>query len=93
MRLGAAYLADLLDKFADSVPMAVAGYNAGPNRVSDWVAMNGDPRTPNVDVVDWIELIPFGETRNYVQRVIENQVVYRALRGEARPHPLAQWLR
>jgi soluble lytic murein transglycosylase len=93
MRLGTAYLADLLDSFDGSVPMAVAAYNAGPNRVADWVAMNGDPRSPSVDVIDWIELIPFGETRNYVQRVIENEVIYRALRGEQLPHPLAQWLR
>ncbi len=93
MRLGTAYLAELLEKFEGSVPMAVAGYNAGPHRVTDWMAQNGDPRTPAVDVIDWIELIPFAETRNYVQRVIENQVVYRALRGEAKPHPLAQWLR
>ena len=93
MRLGVAYLGQLLDQFGGSVPMAVAGYNAGPGRVLEWQGINGDPSGVGVDVIDWIELIPFGETRNYVQRVIENQVVYRAKRGETLPHPLAQWLR
>ncbi len=93
MRLGVAYLAQLLDQFGGSVPMAVAGYNAGPGRVLEWVGNNGDPTGVGVDMIDWIELIPIGETRNYVQRVIENQVVFRAKRGEPLPHPLAQWLR
>jgi soluble lytic murein transglycosylase len=91
IRLGSAYLADLLDQFAGAVPLAVAAYNAGPNRVAEWLASNGDPRL-TADMLDWIELIPFGETRNYVQRVIENQVIYRAERHEVAPHPLAPWL-
>jgi soluble lytic murein transglycosylase len=57
--------------------MTFAGYNAGRGRVRDWVKLYGDPRDPNVDAVDWVERIPFSETRNYVQRVIENLQVYR----------------
>jgi soluble lytic murein transglycosylase len=56
--------------------LAVAAYNAGPNNVKKWLAANGDPRS--TDPLDWIEQIPFGETRNYVQRVLENTQVYRA---------------
>ncbi len=54
-----------------------AGYNAGRGRVRDWVKLYGDPRDPKVDAIDWVERIPFSETRNYVQRVIENLQVYR----------------
>jgi len=93
MQLGTTYLRDLLDEFDGVVPLAVAAYNAGPTRVQEWLRTNGDPRAGTVDMIDWIELIPFSETRNYVQRVIENQVTYRAKRGEERPHPLSQWLR
>ena len=57
--------------------MAFAGYNAGRGRVAEWVAKHGDPRDPKVDAVDWVERIPFAETRNYVQRVMENLQVYR----------------
>jgi soluble lytic murein transglycosylase len=57
--------------------MTFAGYNAGRGRVRDWVKVHGDPRDPKVDPVDWVERIPFSETRNYVQRVIENLAVYR----------------
>ena len=57
--------------------MTVAGYNAGRGRVREWVKQFGDPRDPNVDAVDWVERIPFAETRNYVQRVMENLQVYR----------------
>ena len=93
MRLGTVYLRDLLTQYADTTPLAVAAYNAGPARVAEWIGLNGDPRSATIDVLDWIELIPFGETRNYVQRVTENQVIYRAKRGETKPHPLASWLR
>ncbi len=87
IRLGTAYLAELMDRFSGCIPFAVAGYNAGPGRVSEWIATYGDPR--GTDMLDWLEQIPFSETRNYVQRVVENIVIYRARRGEARPHPLA----
>ena len=89
MRLGTAYLQTLLDQFGGALPLAVAGYNAGPNRVLDWIGGYGDPRTGAIDMIDWIELIPFNETRNYVQRVIENAVIYAARRGTAAPNPLA----
>jgi soluble lytic murein transglycosylase len=93
MQLGATYLRGVLDKYDGFVPLAVAAYNAGPGRVADWLAAFGDPRAGAVDPVDWIELIPINETRNYVQRVIENTVIYRVKRGEPDAHPLAQWLR
>lgn len=82
MRLGTAYLQAMLDQFGGSLPLAAAAYNAGPNRVTEWLATNGDPRTSAIDMLDWIELIPFTETRNYVQRVLENTIVYRAKRHE-----------
>ena len=75
--LGQTYLARRLDQFGGSVAMAAAAYNAGAGRVDQWVARYGDPRLPGVDVVDWIETIPFRETRNYVQRVLEGLQVYR----------------
>ncbi len=89
IRLGTAYLAELMDHFGGCVPFAVAGYNAGPGRVSEWIGLNGDLRTPQADMLDWLEQIPFNETRNYVQRVVENVVIYRARRGEVQPHPLS----
>jgi soluble lytic murein transglycosylase len=91
MRLGTAYLREMLDRFDNSLPLATAAYNAGPHRVDEWLAANGDPRTGPIDMLDWIELIPLSETRNYVQRVLENVVVYRARRGESTPTLLAQW--
>ncbi len=77
MTLGQAYLSGLIRDFGGSYVMALAAYNAGPARVRKWVRENGDPRTKNVDAIDWIEMIPFTETRNYVQRVMENLQVYR----------------
>ena len=74
------------------VPFAVAGYNAGPGRIGQWMGDSGDPRTTQIDMLDWIELIPFAETRNYVQRVIENQVIYAAHGAGAAEHPLAKFL-
>lgn len=76
--LGAAHLASLVDRFGGSYVMMFAAYNAGGRRVDAWVNAHGDPRDPKVDVVNWIELIPFTETRNYVQRIMENMQVYRA---------------
>mgnify|MGYP001762805216 FL=1 len=93
MKLGSIYLGDQLARFGDNPALAAAAYNAGPRRVAEWLATYGEPGTPGVDMIDWVELIPFSETRNYVQRVIENMVVYRALGGDgAQPHPLARWL-
>jgi soluble lytic murein transglycosylase len=91
MRLGTAYLREMLDRFDNSLPLAVAAYNAGPHRVDQWLPENGDPRVGPIDMLDWIELIPINETRNYVQRVLENVVIYRARRGESTPTLLAQW--
>ncbi|MDN3567927.1 lytic transglycosylase domain-containing protein [Paeniroseomonas aquatica] len=95
MRLGAAYLEQLIGRFGGALPFAIAGYNAGPGRVDEWLGTNGDPRTGAVPMLDWMELIPFGETRNYVQRVVENMTIYRARDAGAAggEHPMAQWLR
>ncbi len=77
--LGSTYFANLLDRYGGNHVLAVAAYNAGPGNVNKWLAANGDPRQPGVDVVEWVEAIPFFETRNYVQRVLENAVVYDTL--------------
>ena len=75
--LGQAYLAQLLDDYNGSYVLALAAYNAGPGRVKRWLRNNGDPRQTEIDGVDWVEMIPIEETRNYVQRVLENLQVYR----------------
>jgi soluble lytic murein transglycosylase len=92
IRLGSTYLRGLMDQFDNTEPFAIAGYNAGPGRVTEWVNTYGDPRTPAIDIIDWIEQIPFSETRNYVQRVIENQVVYAAHGQGAPEYPLSRLL-
>lgn len=74
--LGSAYFARLKSNFGGSHVLAVAGYNAGPGNVRKFLNANGDPRGEGVDTIDWIEAIPLSETRNYVQRVLENAVVY-----------------
>lgn len=74
--LGTHHLAGLMERFGDNLVLVAVAYNAGAGRVPQWIARNGDPRRPGADVVDWIEAIPFSETRNYVQRVIENAMVY-----------------
>jgi soluble lytic murein transglycosylase len=79
--LGAAELGGLLEDYRGSYIMAFAAYNAGRGSVKKWVERYGDPRDPKVDAVDWVELIPFSETRNYVQRIMENLQVYRARFG------------
>ena len=75
--LGSAYLAQLMRTYDGSIILALAAYNAGPTRVNRWLRANGDPRATSVrDAIDWVEAIPFAETRNYVQRVLENVPVY-----------------
>jgi soluble lytic murein transglycosylase len=75
--LGQAYMDSLLSMFNGSYLLSIASYNAGPGRVRQWIDAFGDPRSPDVDAVDWVEQIPIAETRNYVQRVLENLQVYR----------------
>jgi soluble lytic murein transglycosylase len=75
-QMGAAEISALSKEYAGSYVMTFAGYNAGRGRVRQWVAQHGDPRDPNVDEVDWVERIPISETRNYVQRVMENLQMY-----------------
>ena len=85
--LGAAHLNHLLDRFNGSYIMVLGAYNAGARRVDQWVETYGDPRDPNVDPIDWIEMVPFSETRNYIMRVTENTQVYRTrLEGEPLGH-------
>jgi soluble lytic murein transglycosylase len=81
VQMGAAELGDLIRDYRGSLILACVGYNAGRGRVSDWIRRFGDPRDPKVDPVDWVEKIPFAETRNYVQRILENLQVYRAKLG------------
>ncbi|MCA1545352.1 lytic transglycosylase domain-containing protein [Bradyrhizobium sp. BRP19] len=77
-QMGAAELSALFSEYRGNQIMTFAGYNAGRGRVREWVQKRGDPRDPNIDPVDWVERIPLSETRNYVQRVMENVLVYRA---------------
>ena len=85
-QLGSAYLAKLIADFGHSYVLVSAAYNAGPSRPVRWIAEQGDPRTAEVDAVDWIESIQFTETRNYVMRVLESMPIYRArLSGVAGP--------
>ncbi|MYF06902.1 MAG: lytic transglycosylase domain-containing protein, partial [Rhodospirillaceae bacterium] len=80
IRLGSAYLAHLVDRFDGSYLLAAAAYNAGPGRVARWIARYGHPDR-DIDPVDWIESVPFGETRNFLRRVLANVAVYRARLG------------
>lgn len=79
VRLGSTYFGRMLSYYGGSYPLAVAAYNAGPGNVNKWLAANGDPRTSGVDIIEWIERIPFFETKNYIHRVLENAVVYDAM--------------
>lgn len=97
IRLGSSYFQRMLTRYDGCHPLAIAAYNAGPGNVNKWVAANGNPCTGGADMISWIEAIPFSETRNYVQRVLENAVVYDALRaqklGMASPAaPLSRYL-
>ncbi len=80
--LGAAHLGDLVKLFNGSYILTFVGYNAGPGRARQWIKRFGDPRHSNVDAVDWVETIPFTETRKYVQKVMQNIHVYRSRLGE-----------
>lgn len=82
MKLGQSYMAEMLAGFDNSYVLALAAYNAGPNRAKRWVKAFGDPRDPDVGTIDWVEMIPFEETRKYVQRVLENLQVYRSRLAE-----------
>ena len=94
VQLGSAYLAGLVDRFGPAPVLVAVGYNAGPSRAVDWSAQFGDPRRGDVDVVDWIELIPFRETQNYVMRVTESVMVYRArLSGKTGKVTMTDYLR
>ncbi len=86
-RIGARYLAEMAARFDGNPVMIAAAYNAGPSRPERWMELFGDPRTGSVDMIDWIETIPFRETRNYVMRVTESLPVYRARLGQD-PHPV-----
>ncbi|MDR5653029.1 lytic transglycosylase domain-containing protein [Ruixingdingia sedimenti] len=77
-RLGAAYLAQLTDEFGSALALVAAGYNAGPGRPRAWIADLGDPRHPQADPVDWVEHVPFAETRTYIMRVAEALAIYQA---------------
>lgn len=96
IRLGSWFFERLMDRYGGSYPLAVAAYNAGPGNVNKWLAANGDPRTGAIEMLDWIEAIPFTETRGYVQRVLENAVVYDMIEpSKARVRsstPLSQYL-
>ncbi len=94
MRLGSSFLGQLVNQFSGSYILAAAGYNAGPGRPPQWISMCGDPRAGGQDPLDFIECIPFSETRNYVMRVMENMQVYRAkLNGGTAPITLSNDLK
>ena len=95
--LGSSYFQRMLDYYGGSYPLAVAAYNAGPGNVNRWIKANGDPREAGADMLRWIEQIPIYETKNYVQRVLENAVVYEAMNPERARFrgsntPLSQYL-
>lgn len=84
VKLASAYIADRTDEFRGSYILTLTGYNAGPGRTREWLGKLGDPRG-GVDPIDWINAIPFEETRLYVQKVLSNLQVYRSLLGERDP--------
>ncbi|MBN9320415.1 MAG: lytic transglycosylase domain-containing protein, partial [Caulobacterales bacterium] len=94
MRLGSTYLGQMVGRFSGSYVLASAAYNAGPGRPSQWVGQCGDPRGAGTDALDFIECIPFSETRNYVMRTIETMMIYRArLNGGSTPLNLSAELK
>jgi soluble lytic murein transglycosylase len=88
LTLGMHHLAEVVEDYDGSYVVALAAYNAGSHRASRWIQDYGDPRDPDVDPIDWVESIPFSETRNYVQRVMENLQVYRTRLQDDAPAPL-----
>src|SRR5690554_3579392 len=96
IRLGNSYFQRMMNSYG-SYPLAIAAYNAGPGNVNKWLRENGDPRTGSISWIDWIERIPFFETKNYVARVIENATVYEALHPDkatlGRPRAVSEFLR
>ena len=97
IRLGDGYFGRMMDYYGGSYPLAVAAYNAGPGNVNKWLRANGDPRTGGVSWIDWLERIPVYETKNYVQRVLENAAAYEQLypaRAQSgRPRTVSEFLR
>jgi soluble lytic murein transglycosylase len=94
LKLGTAFVQSQIAHFDGSYVLALAGYNAGPGRVHEWLMQMGDPRDPAVDPIDWIEMIPLSETRNYVQRILESLQIYRArLSGGRAPLMILQDLK
>ncbi|WP_114520220.1 lytic transglycosylase domain-containing protein [Altererythrobacter sp. ZODW24] len=96
IRLGDSYFARMMSYYGGAYPLAIAAYNAGPGNVNKWLRRNGDPRKGGISYVDWIEKIPIFETKNYVQRVVENAVVYENLHpdkaGGGQPKRASQFL-
>ncbi|MBL0925754.1 MAG: transglycosylase SLT domain-containing protein [Sphingomonadaceae bacterium] len=94
--LGSTYIQRMLDYYGGNYPLAIAAYNGGPGNVNKWLRDNGDPRTGQIGILEWIEKIPFTETRDYVQRVLENAVMYDHLHPERarykKPNPLSHYL-
>jgi soluble lytic murein transglycosylase len=88
VKLGSAHLGDLIRDFRGSYVLSLAAYNAGPGRSREWVEAHGDPRSANVDPIDWVEMIPFTETRYYVQKVMQNTHVYRSRIAPKTMHPM-----
>ena len=82
IRLGTKYVQELLKSFRGSVVLSIAAYNAGPGSVKRWIKSYGDPRRRGIDPLVWIEMIPYEETRNYVRRVLSNELVYRSILGK-----------
>jgi soluble lytic murein transglycosylase len=91
--LGAAHLADLIADYRGSYILTLVAYNAGPRRVQEWIDAYGDPRSGDIDPIDWVESIPFQETRQYVQKVLQNVHIYRSRLAPETVRPMSADLR